>query len=194
MAFVPAFGHDPETARSLVAAAVQHTWHGVSPTVRSWLHCVASEVEGRSGAGAAARHQIDLATTAIEKSATPPPEWLDFYDSGRLHSFAGYAALAAADHDEAAAHLTSALQNLGANGGKQRSVILADLAHAHGTDSDRAASYLHQALDALDSDWYSTGFARVRAVRPVLADSSHGAQLDERIAALAAISRAALPR
>lgn len=41
MAFVPGFGREPEQARTLIAAAQQHTWHGVHPLVRSWLHCVA---------------------------------------------------------------------------------------------------------------------------------------------------------
>ena len=54
--------------------------------------------------------------------------------------------------------------------------MLADLASAHDDDGDRAADYLNQALDALQADWYGTGFDRVRAVRPVLADSHHGAR------------------
>ncbi|MDH6464308.1 hypothetical protein M2302_004506 [Micromonospora sp. A200] len=170
-----------------VDAALQHTWHGVSPAVRSWLHCVASEVEARAGAGTASRHQIDLATAI--GTETTPPEWLDFYDAGRLHSFAGYAALASGDHAEATKQLTEALAGLPAAGAKQRSVVLAS---AHSDNGDRAADYLNQAMDALNTDWYGTGLDRVRAVRPVLRDSRHGAQLDERIAALAA-SRAALP-
>ncbi|GAA4572290.1 hypothetical protein GCM10023176_34920 [Micromonospora coerulea] len=96
----------------------------------SWLHCVASEVEARAGAGAASHHQIDLAATAIEANPTPP-KWLDFYDAGRLHSFAGYAALAADDHTEATRQLTEALAGLTSTAAKQRSVILADLAAAH---------------------------------------------------------------
>ncbi|MFY1633591.1 hypothetical protein ACN27F_09955 [Solwaraspora sp. WMMB335] len=74
---------------------------------------------------------------------------------------------------------------------KQRSVVLADLATAHGGDGDRAADYLSQAVDALHTDWYGTGLDRVRAVRPTLVDSRHGALLDERVAALTA-GRAAL--
>jgi tetratricopeptide (TPR) repeat protein len=191
MAFGPAFGNRPDQARSLLAAALQHTWHGVSPLVRSWLHCVASEVEGRAGDGAASRHQVDLATTGIG-SDDPTPAWLDFYDAGRLHSFAGYACLAAGDTAAAADHLTRALDTLGPDGAKQRSVVLADLAAAHGGDGDQAADYLDQALSAVQSDWYSTGLDRIRAVRPILADSHHGAQLDQQIAALTA-SRTALP-
>jgi transcriptional regulator with XRE-family HTH domain len=191
MAFIPAFSNDPTAARPLISAALQHTWHGVSPMVRSWLHCVTSEVEARAGAGAASRHHIDLATSAIDTNTTPP-EWLDFYNAGRLHSFAGYAALATGDHTEAADQLTQALAGLSGHGTKQRSVVLADLATAHRTDGDHAADYLNQAIDALHTDWYGTGLDRVRAVRPVLGDSRQGAQLDERIAALTT-SRAALP-
>jgi hypothetical protein len=191
MAFIPAFSNDPAGARPLLDAALQHTWHGVSPTVRSWLHCVASEVEARAGAGASSRHHIELAAAAIDTDTTPP-EWLDFYDAGRLHSFAGYAALAAGDRTEAADQLTQALAGLSGTGAKQRSVVLADLATAHSGDGDHAADYLNQAINALHTDWYGTGLDRIRAVRPVLGDSRHGNQLDERIAGLTA-SRAALP-
>jgi transcriptional regulator with XRE-family HTH domain/tetratricopeptide (TPR) repeat protein len=192
MAFRPAFAGDPETARSTLAAALQHTRHGVDPTVRSWLHCVASEVEGRAGTASAGLHQIDLAAVAMTDD-NRPPEWLDFYDPGRLRSFAGYAALAAGDHAQAAQQLTLALESLPSSGAKQRSVVLADLASAHADDGDRAADYLEQAIDALHTDRYDTGLARVRAVRPVLADSTHGRRFDERIAALTATSRGALP-
>ncbi|MFV2021997.1 XRE family transcriptional regulator [Micromonospora sp. LOL_023] len=185
MAFIPAFGQQPANARPLIDAALQHTWHGVSPRVRSWLHCVASEVEARAGAAAASRHHIDLAAGAVDGDSTPP-EWLDFYDNGRLHSFAGYAALASGDHGEAAARLNQALATLPGTSAKQRSVVLADLATAHGGDGDRVADYLNQAVDALHTDWYGTGLDRVRAVRPTLGDSRHGALLDERVAALTA--------
>ncbi|TDC66018.1 XRE family transcriptional regulator [Micromonospora sp. KC207] len=191
MAFVPAFGHQPANARPLIDAALQHTWHGVSPMVRSWLHCVGSEVEARAGAAAASCRHIDLAAGAVDGDGTPP-EWLDFYDNGRLHSFAGYAALASGDHSEAAGQLNQALAALTTTGAKQRSVVLADLATAHGGDGDRAADYLNQAVDALQNDWYGVGLDRVRAVRPMLGDSRHGTLLDERVAALTA-GRAALP-
>lgn len=191
MAFIPAFGNDPAAARPLVEAALQHAWHGVSPVVRSWLHCVASEIEVRAGAAEAGRHQIDLAATALDAEPAAP-EWFDFYDTSRLHSFAGYAALAAGANHEAADRLGQALAGLAGSGAKQRSVVLADLATAHRADVDRAADHLSQAVDALDTDWYGTGLDRVRAVRPVLRDSRQGAQLDERLSALTS-SRAALP-
>lgn len=141
MAFVPGFHHDPGGARNLIVAALHHSRHGVSPTVRSWLHCVLSEVEARAGAGAASRHQIDLAEAALADDHPVPP-WFDFYDATRLDAFAGYAALAVADHPEAARRLTAAAERLGPKATKQRSVVFADLAAATCPDGDRAADYL----------------------------------------------------
>lgn len=187
MAFVPIFGRHPEHARSLLDAARQHTWHAVHPAVRAWLHCTASEAEARAGAGTASRHHIDLATAAldaVEASEMEAPVWLDFFDRGRLHSFAGYAARIGGDHNEAAVRLTSALDLLGPEAGKQRSVVFADLAACHPGDGDRQADYLNRALDALEQEWYGTGLNRVREVRPQLGDSPFGRDVDERIVAL----------
>ncbi|OHV45283.1 transcriptional regulator [Parafrankia soli] len=183
MAFIPGFSQDPGSARNLLAAALQHCWHGVDPIVRSWLHCVSSEIEARSGASATSRHQIDLAEASLP-DAPSDLAWFDFYDAARLDSFAGYAALTTGDHPEAARRLTAAADRLGAQGSKQRSVILADLAGAHGRDGDRIADYLGQAIDALTTDWYATGIDRVRAIRPLLGDSKHGRHLDGQIRAL----------
>jgi transcriptional regulator with XRE-family HTH domain len=184
MAFVPIFGRDPEHARSLLKAAHQHTWHGVHPSVRAWLHCTTSEGEARAGASTDSRHHIDLAATALgmaDTADTEKPAWLDFIDPGRLHSFAGYAALTGGDNVEAAVQLTSALDLLGPEAGKQRSVVLADLAACHPRDDELQADYLNRALDALELEWYETGLKRVRDVRPELGDSQLGRQLDERI-------------
>jgi hypothetical protein len=183
MAFIPGFSQDPDGARNLIAAALQHCWHSVHPIVRSWLHCVSSEIEAKNGAPAASRHQIDLAEGSLPKDASGLV-WFDFYDAARLDSFAGYAALAAGDHPEATRRLAAAADQLGARGSKQRSVVLADLAGAYGQDGDRAAAYLEQAIEALTVDWYSTGLDRVRAARPLLGDSKHGHHIDGQIKAL----------
>jgi hypothetical protein len=108
---------------------------------------------------------------------------MDFYDRGRLHAFAGYAAIAAGEDAVAADHLVQALADTGL-GAKQRVVVLADLACAHRNDGDRAAQFLHQAVDELERDWYNTGLDRIRSVRPMLGDGRLGVELDERIAAL----------
>ena len=183
-AFVLIFGTTPGDARTVLAAALQHTWHSVSPAVRSWLHCVASEAESRAGRAVAARREIDLAVGAADHF-DDKPEWLDFFGRARLESFAGYAALGAGDSPDAAAHLRQALDGMTDADGKQRSVVLADLARAHADDADRAADYLTQAIDALKADWYQTGFDRVREIRPILRDSRAGMDLDDQISALA---------
>ncbi|SBW21587.1 hypothetical protein [Protofrankia symbiont of Coriaria ruscifolia] len=148
---------------------------------------MSSEIEARSGASATSRHQIDLAEASLPDGPSDLA-WFDFYDAARLDSFAGYAALTTGDHPEAAQRLASAADRLGAQGSKQRSVILADLAGAHGRDGDRVADYLGQAIDALTVDWYATGMDRVRAIRPLLADSKHGRHLDGQIRALSPAS------
>jgi hypothetical protein len=159
--------------------------------VRSWLHCVASEVEARAGAGGAARHQVALAEAAYGQNSTAP-EWMDYYGLARLYAFAGYAALSTGATAEAAERLGQRLGLLSVRDTKQRSVVLADLASAHRNEPDQVADYLHQALDAVQRNWYSTGLDRIRTSRAALADSRCGAELDERIHALVTAGRPAM--
>jgi hypothetical protein len=183
MAFIPGFSREPDGAQNLIAAALQHCWHGVPAIVRSWLHAVSSEIAARNGAPAVSRHEIDLAEASLTE-ASEAPGWFDFYDAARFDGFAGYAALTRGDHPEAVRRLTLAASQLGAKGSKQRSVILADLASAHSADGDHVADYLGQAIDALAVDWYATGLDRVRETRSLLGDSQHGRRLDGQISAL----------
>jgi hypothetical protein len=71
------------------------------------------------------------------------------------------------------------------------SAALSSSISPHGTDCDRAADYLNQAVDALQADRHGTGLDRIRAVRPVLGVSRHGVHLDDR--AVLTASWAALP-
>ena len=94
------------------------------------------------------------------------------------------------DQAEAAGHLTEALDALGPTGAKQRSVMLADLA-TRARRRRRPGRRLPEPGHGRAARRLVRHRLRpVRAVRPVLGDSRHGGQLDERIAALA-ISRAA---
>jgi transcriptional regulator with XRE-family HTH domain len=185
LAFAHAFTRDFQAAQSLADQALRQAAHGVHPLVASWLHCVASEVHVRAGAAGAGLKQIDMARDAFVVDSAPP-EWFDFYDSARLDSFAGYAAVASGDHPHAATLLARALDGLGPDSRKQRSVVLADLAAAHAADGDLLADYLLRGVDALQADPYTTGLERIRSVRPLLGDSSHGREVDERVAALTA--------
>jgi hypothetical protein len=185
LAFALAHARQPDDACCLTDHALGQDGHGAHPLVTSWLHCVASEVHARAGTGTTSLRHIDSAHAAFT-SDDIPPAWFDFFDRARLHAFAGYAALAVGEHRHAATCLTQALDDLGPTGRKQRSVVLADLAAANAADGDLVANYLNQALDVLHPDPYTTGLDRIRAVRPLLGDSSHGKQIDQRIAAITA--------
>jgi hypothetical protein len=145
---------------------------------------VASEASARAGDGAGSLRQVELAEAAFV-AEEPVPDWLDFYDLTRLHCFAGYAAMAAGERQLATDRLSLAVDTLGDEGGaKQRSVVCADLAVACQGDGDRAAHYLHRAVDALEMSWYGTGFDRARQARAMLGDSGLGRQVDQRLAVL----------
>jgi len=66
--------------------------------------------------------------------------------------------------------LQEVLDQLPENTGKQRSVILGDLAAVAVSENDpeEACRLAEMALDQLARTWYATGIARVRAVRASL--------------------------
>lgn len=185
--FRPAFAGDSEQAERLVAHALTSAQRAGS-LVRSWLHCVASEANARSGNGLASQRQIEFAEQEFRADELVP-EWFDFYNYARLSSFAGYAATVAGDHSLAVNRLSRALVELGPNGSKQRSVVHADLAIASQGDADQAAHHLHEAIGALETSWYEVGLERVRGARTLLGDSRLGRQVDERLAVLSRAKR-----
>lgn len=183
-AFIPAFAHDTAHGLELVEAAQRHCWYGVSPLLRSWLHCVAAEAIALSSEPAGYRRHTELAEITAPVTE-PAPQWFDFYDASRLNGFAGYCALTAGDTVTAAEKLQAALTGLAPTASKQRSVLLADLAAAHLEDRDHAATLTGQALDALAGDWYATGHQRVSAVIGELPAGTERDHLWERCQALA---------
>jgi transcriptional regulator with XRE-family HTH domain len=175
MAFIPAFASDTARSLELIDAAQQHCWYGVTPLVRSWLHCVAAEAMAHSTEPTGYRHRIDLAEEAVT-TGPEVPAWFDYYDASRLNGFAGYCALAAGDAQTASAKLHLALNDLAPAAAKQRTVLLADLATAHLDGPAHAAAFVDQALDVLTSEWYATGHQRIGHVidqLPAGADEGH---------------------
>lgn len=183
-AFVPGFAGHRSAAMGLLDAAFAHAWHGVGPLTRAWLHCVASEIAARCGEPKECMRHIDRADRTVEGTGDDP-HWLDFFERARLDGFAGYSALTAGNHAEAAHRLRLALEHLGPNGGKQRSVLLADLAAAKApADVDQAADHLRQAVEALEDTWYVVGHDRVRRTLGALPRGAATEALGERLVEL----------
>ncbi|MBG0818673.1 helix-turn-helix transcriptional regulator [Planomonospora sp. ID82291] len=188
-AFVPGFARDEAAAQGLIEAAFAHAWHGVGPLTRAWLHCVASEIRARCGDAKGCLRHIDRADRAIDGTGDDPA-WLDFFGRARLDGFAGYSALAAGETAEAARRLDRALGALGDGEGKQRSVLLADLAAAHaGSDADLAIARLDEAVEALTGAWYATGYERIDRVQRALPDGREMQTVRERLHALDRLHR-----
>ncbi|MQA25776.1 MAG: helix-turn-helix domain-containing protein [Micromonosporaceae bacterium] len=188
MAFIPGFAKDTTQALELVDSAHQHCWYGVSPLIRSWLHCVASEAIGHSNEPKSYEHRVGLAEESLADGSEPTPEWFDFYDASRLSGFAGYCALAADDRATATTRLQAALDQLSPNAGKQRAVLLADLATAQVEDTERATALLHEALDAIEHDWYAIGHERVGEVGNRLPDGALKTEVCDRHRALSPVA------
>ncbi|WP_157099849.1 helix-turn-helix domain-containing protein [Microbispora sp. ATCC PTA-5024] len=188
-AFVPGFAGEREAAMGLLDAAFAHAWHGVGPLTRAWLHCVASEIAARCGEPKECMRHIDRADRMVDGTGEDP-HWLDFFERARLDGFAGYSALTAGHREEAARRLARALEHLGPNGGKQRSVLHADLAAAHApADQDAAADHLRRAVDALEDSWYGVGHERVTSVLRGLPSGETTATLAERLTELGRAAR-----
>ena len=82
--------------------------------------------------------------------------------------------------------LAAALSGLAADEGKQRTVILGDLAAVEVAQErpENACERIHEALDRLEITWYATGMERVRSVRNALqpwADTEYVRKVDDRL-------------
>jgi hypothetical protein len=114
------------------------------------------------------------------------PAWLDWFSPVRLAGFKGNTLLA--DKQPGPAHdtLLGVLERLPEDAGKQRTVVLADLATVAVSerDAEEACRLAGQAIDQLGRTWYATGMERVRAVRESLSQWESlpcVRQLDERL-------------
>lgn len=150
--------------------------------------CIAcySEVSARTGTPAQtvrhARQAEDSLSTRGED-----PEWLDFFDAARLTGFLGYSELVAGRPADAVISLHRALDQLDDRAGKQRSVVLLDLAAAHAvTDAEHGMDFAAQAFDQLKLEPYGTAYGRIPAVRRALEGTPQARLLEERIRALPA--------
>ncbi|MCA1705394.1 MAG: XRE family transcriptional regulator, partial [Actinobacteria bacterium] len=185
--FVPGFAGDGLAAAPLLDAAAGHARYAGDPLLRSWLHCVRSEISARTGAPAQSMRYAQQAEDSLSTRGDDP-EWLDFFDPARLASFLGYSQLVAGQTADAAASLTRALDQLDHQAGKQRFVVLLDLATTHAvTDAAHAMDLAGQAFDQLEREPYGSAFGRIPALRRALTGTPQARVLDERVRSLPAI-------
>jgi tetratricopeptide (TPR) repeat protein len=187
-AFVPGWDGRLDTARERMHAARTYARRApASAEVRAWLDAVEAECLTRCGdhrgALALLRHAEDVLAAG---SDAVPPSWFTWFSAARLHAFRGNTELVAGLIPQARTTLEQTLADLPDTDGKQRSVVLADLAavEAAAGQPDLACALLEQALDQLAVTWYATGMERVRDARRALnawQDSAAVRRVDDRL-------------
>jgi hypothetical protein len=172
-AFVPGWASDRDGAAERMAAARAYARRGPAPALLlAWLDAVEAECETRCGQVRTALNLIHHAETVLadDPGEHPVPAWLDWFTPVRLAAFKGNTQLRAGHLPQARATLHAVLDALPGHDGKQRTVILGDLAAVAAASGDpaEACAYATQALDQLARTWYATGMERVREVRRAL--------------------------
>ncbi|MEU4116612.1 transcriptional regulator [Kitasatospora sp. NPDC028055] len=192
-AFVPGWaGHREDTAERMRAARTYARRGPASAELLAWLDAVEAECLTRCGDH---RQALTILRRAEETMSTGgehrSPEWFTWFSSTRLAAFKGNTELAAGLIPQARTTLEAVLADLPETAGKQRVVVLGDLAavEAAARRPDAACALLEQALDQLGATWYATGMERIREARRALAswqDSDSVRRVDDRLYSWAA--------
>jgi hypothetical protein len=174
-AFIPGWVGQRAGAAERMRAARSYARRGqAGPEFLAWLDAVEAECETRCGDPRTALNLIRHAEEVLEKGAEQPPvpvpEWMDWFSPIRLAAFKGNTQLKAGHYAQARETLLGVLENLPADAGKQRSVVLGDLAAVAAAErkAEAACDWAMQALGQLSVTWYATGMDRVRTVRESL--------------------------
>lgn len=199
-AFIPGWAGDRDTMVERMGAARAWARRADAPAqMLAWLDCVEAECETRCGNPRTALNLLNHAEDVLAKgSDASPPEWMDWFAPVRLAAFKGNTQLKAGHTAQARTTLLAVLDQLPADAGKQRVVVLGDLAAVEAADRrpEAACDYAEQALEQLAATWYETGMDRVREVRRQLTpwqDEECVRRLDDRLyswsAAVSALQR-----
>jgi hypothetical protein len=187
-AFVPGWnGRRDDAAERMRAARVYARRGTASAEFRAWLDAVEAECETRCGKTQEALRLIGQAEDSLAAdSEHASPDWFDWFSPVRLAAFKGNTELEAGYVKQARVTLTAVLDQLSEEGGKQRAVILGDLAAVEAAEGDPEAACIRaeQALDLLAIAWYATAMDRIREVRRALqawADHECVRRLDDRL-------------
>lgn len=173
-AFVPGWAGRLSEARERMQAARTYARRApaAAAEVWAWLDAVEAECLTRCGdhrgALSVLRHAEDVLAAGGDAL---PPDWFSWFSPVRLHAFRGNTELLAGLIPQARTTLEQVLAELPETDGKQRVVVLGDLAAVEAAASrpEEACGYLEQALDQLAATWYATGMERVREARRALA-------------------------
>ncbi|MEV6972547.1 transcriptional regulator [Kitasatospora sp. NPDC093806] len=187
-AFIPGWvGRLAEARERMLAARTYARRAPTSADVLAWLDAVEAECLSRCGdhrgALALLRRAEDILAAGGDALS---PDWFTWFSPVRLHAFRGNTELLAGLIPQARTTLEGALAELPKTDGKQRTVLLADLAavEASARHPETACALLEQALDQLAVTWYATGMERVRDARRALTpwqDTAAVQRVDDRL-------------
>lgn len=188
-AFIPGWAGRKEDAQERMSASRAYARRGGAPALMwAWLDAVEAECETRCGDTRTALHLIahaeDILAQAPDEDRTPV--WMDWFTPVRLAAFKGNTQLAAGHIPQARETLRQVLEDLPDADGKQRTVILGDLAAVETAagNVEQACHWAEESLDQLASTWYAAGMARVHEVRRRLQPWQHDPcvrRLDDRM-------------
>ncbi|WP_220183358.1 transcriptional regulator [Sphaerisporangium album] len=187
-AFVPGWaGQSEESAERIRAARAYARRSQTSAEFLAWLDAVEAECETRCGHIREALRLIHHAEEVLSAgSPHTSPDWFNWFSPARLASFKGNVELKAGHLPQARETLLGVLDALSQSDGKQRVVVLGDLAAVDAAENKPkdACARLEQALDQLAVTWYATGMDRIRDVRRGLqawAEQDYVQRLDDRL-------------
>lgn len=187
-AFIPGWAQRRNEAADRLRAARTYARRApASAEFLAWIDAVEAECDTLCGYPADALRTIARAEeTLLSSSDSHSPEWFTWFSPARLAGFKGNTQLKAGRYAQARDTLTTALSGLPAGEGKQRVVVLGDLAAVEAAQENPQAACvrIHEALDELAITWYATGMERIRNVRDALqpwADTDFVRQVDDRL-------------
>jgi tetratricopeptide (TPR) repeat protein len=163
--FLP--GTRPADLADLADHAELRNGDGSSALQHAWRYAVTAELATRSADHDGAQAALESGRSALQTvGRSETPEWLDYFDAGRLEGFAGFCHLGASRIEDACEALRQSLQALTPDTVKQRTVVLADLASARARQGDleEPCSLLAEALAILPDQWYAAGWQRIQTV------------------------------
>lgn len=187
-AFIPGWaGHREDAAERMRAARTYARRAPASAEFLAWLDAVEAECETRCGHTREALRLVGNAEDVLsEGNENASPDWFTWFSAIRLAAFKGNTQLKAGHLPQARETFLDVLDQMPLHDGKQRVVVIGDLAAVEAAEGnpEAACARAEEALDQLSVTWYATGMERIREVRRVLqpwADRECVRRLDDRL-------------